>query len=181
MPAHHLNPRSTAFSAIAAAKSAGLDEFISGLPQRYETVIGERGANLSGGQRQRLAIARALVCQPEILIFDEATSHLDTATERAIQESLRTALVGKTVILVAHRLSTIREADHIYVLHQGQVAEEGTHRTLLAGDTRYATLVRAQTHVESDSANCRCHEDAGMHWHANDRLGRLSQPLATAE
>ena len=82
---------------IAAARAAGLDEFIAALPERYETVIGERGANLSGGQRQRLAIARALLRQPEILIFDEATSHLDTATERAIQESLRTLLAGKTV------------------------------------------------------------------------------------
>ena len=110
---------------IEAARAAGLDEFIAGLPERYETVIGERGANLSGGQRQRLAIARALLRQPEILIFDEATSHLDTATERAIQVSLRTALAGKTVVLVAHRLSTIRDADLIYVLHQGRVVEAG--------------------------------------------------------
>ena len=110
---------------IAAARAAGLDEFIAGLPERYETVIGERGANLSGGQRQRLAIARALLRQPEVLIFDEATSHLDTATERAIQQSLRTALAGKTVVLVAHRLSTIREADLIYVLRHGRVAESG--------------------------------------------------------
>ena len=116
----------------AAAKAAGLEEFIASLPDRYETVVGERGANLSGGQRQRLAIARALLRQPDILIFDEATSHLDTATERAIQENLRTALAGKTVMLVAHRLSTIRSADLIYVLHQGRVAEHGTHRQLLA-------------------------------------------------
>jgi ATP-binding cassette subfamily B protein len=86
---------------IAAARAAQLDEFISGLPERYETVIGERGANLSGGQRQRLAIARALLRKPDVLIFDEATSHLDTATERAIQESLGTVLAGKTVVLVA--------------------------------------------------------------------------------
>jgi ATP-binding cassette subfamily B protein len=117
---------------IAAARAAQLDEFISGLPERYDTVIGERGANLSGGQRQRLAIARALLRQPDVLIFDEATSHLDTATERAIQESLKTVLAGKTVVLVAHRLSTVKDADHIYVLHQGRVAEEGTHWQLLA-------------------------------------------------
>ena len=140
---------------IAAARAAGLDDFISTLPQRYETVIGERGANLSGGQRQRLAIARALVCRPEILIFDEATSHLDTATERAIQESLRTALAGKTVILVAHRLSTIREADHIYVLHQGRVVEEGTHRSLLGRSGRYAQLVNAQSDAQA-LAPCQC-------------------------
>src|SRR5262249_31905749 len=96
------------------------------------------------GQRQRLAIARALLRQPEVLIFDEATSHLDTATERAIQENLKTALAGKTVILVAHRLSTIKGADYIYVLHQGRVVEGGTHRQLLGRGGRYAALCQAQ-------------------------------------
>ena len=115
------------------------------MPQRYETVIGERGANLSGGQRQRLAIARALLKQPEVLIFDEATSHLDTATERAIQRNLRTAFAGKTVILVAHRLSTIKDADYIYVLHQGRVVEKGTHRRLMLQEGRYWSLWRSQT------------------------------------
>jgi ABC-type multidrug transport system fused ATPase/permease subunit len=136
---------------IKAARAAGLDEFIAGLPQRYETVIGERGANLSGGQRQRMAIARALLKQPEVLIFDEATSHLDTATERAIQRNLRTAFAGKTVILVAHRLSTIKDADYIYVLHQGRVAEEGTHRRLMLREGRYWSLWRSQTE-ERDAA-----------------------------
>ena len=101
-------------------------------------------ATLSGGQRQRLAIARALLRRPEILIFDEATSHLDTATERAIQVSLRSALAGRTVVLVAHRLSTIRDADLIYVLHRGRVAESGTHRELLAMNGRYTDLCRSQ-------------------------------------
>src|SRR5262249_52292620 len=127
---------------LEAARAAGLLEFIAGLPERFETVIGERGANLSGGQRQRLAIARALLRQPDLLIFDEATSHLDTATERAIQESLRTAAAGKTVVLVAHRLSTVKDADHIYVLHQGRVVEGGTHRDLLAAGGWYARLWR---------------------------------------
>ena len=107
----------------------GLEEFIAGLPERYETVIGERGANLSGGQRQRLAIARALVRRPEVLIFDEATSHLDTATERAIQESLTTVLAGKTVVLVAHRLSTIKKADLIYVLQRGRIVQAARTRS----------------------------------------------------
>jgi HlyB family type I secretion system ABC transporter len=138
-------PGATREEVITAARAAGLDGFIAGLPERYETVIGERGANLSGGQRQRLAIARALLRRPEILIFDEATSHLDTATERVIQENLRVALAGKTVVLVAHRLSTIKDADHIYVLHQGRVAEEGTHRQLLVREGRYWALCRAQT------------------------------------
>jgi ATP-binding cassette subfamily B protein len=129
----------------AAARAAGLEAFITQLPERYETRIGERGANLSGGQRQRLAIARALVCQPEILIFDEATSHLDTATERAIQHSLATVLAGKTVILVAHRLSTVKAADCIYVLQRGRVVQAGTHQELLAQDGMYRTLWRTQT------------------------------------
>jgi ABC-type multidrug transport system fused ATPase/permease subunit len=138
-------PEATLDEVIRAARAAGLDEFVAGLPQRYETVIGERGANLSGGQRQRLAIARALLKQPEILIFDEATSHLDTATERAIQRNLKTAFAGKTVILVAHRLSTIQDADYIFVLHQGRVVERGTHRRLMLQEGRYWSLWRSQT------------------------------------
>jgi ATP-binding cassette subfamily B protein len=148
-------PGATREEVIAAARTAGLEGFIASLPERYETVIGERGANLSGGQRQRLAIARALLRQPEVLIFDEATSHLDTATERAIQESLRTALAGKTVVLVAHRLSTIREADHIYVLHKGQVVEEGTHQQLMVQEGQYWELVRAQTDESESPARSR--------------------------
>jgi ATP-binding cassette subfamily B protein len=138
-------PGATLGEIVAAARAAGLEEFIAGLPGRYDTVVGEHGANLSGGQRQRLAIARALLRGPEVLLFDEATSHLDSETERAIQEGLRTTLAGKTVILVAHRLSTVREADLIYVLHGGRVVEAGTHQQLLACEGRYWSLWRAQT------------------------------------
>jgi ATP-binding cassette subfamily B protein len=130
---------------IETVHASGLDAFVAGLPDRLETIIGERGANLSGGQRQRLAIARALLRRPEILIFDEATSHLDTVTERAIQESLRTALARKTVVLVAHRLSTVKDADVIYVLHRGRVVEQGTHAALLARGGRYAELCWSQS------------------------------------
>lgn len=138
-------PEATQQEVADAARMAGLDGFISGLPQRFDTMIGERGANLSGGQRQRLAIARALLAKPEILIFDEATSHLDTETERAMQRSLKGAFAGKTVVLVAHRLSTIREADLIYVLSQGRVVERGPHAMLLALGGRYSRLYRSQS------------------------------------
>lgn len=137
-------PSATADEIVRAARAAELDEFISGMPDRYETMIGERGANLSGGQRQRLAIARALLMDPEILIFDEATSHLDTATERSIQHNLKESLRGKTVILVAHRLSTICEADNIFVLKSGKVVEQGSHADLIAADGYYTSLHRAQ-------------------------------------
>jgi ATP-binding cassette subfamily B protein len=138
-------PDATLEEVIEAARAAGLDRFVADLPDRYDTVIGERGANLSGGQRQRLAIARALLAQPEVLIFDEATSHLDTATEREIQRNLSAAFEGRTVILVAHRLSTIKDADCIYVLRDGRVAERGTHEELLARRGLYRDLWDAQT------------------------------------
>jgi ATP-binding cassette subfamily B protein len=138
-------PEATLAEVMEVARAAGLEEFIAGLPERYDTVIGERGTNLSGGQRQRLAIARALLRRPDILIFDEATSHLDTATERAIQQNLKKALAGKTVVLVAHRLSTVKDADRIYVLRQGQIVQEGTHQQLVAEEGWYRTLWRFQT------------------------------------
>jgi ATP-binding cassette subfamily B protein len=131
---------------VEAARMAGLEEFIASLPERYETHIGERGANLSGGQRQRLAMARALLRHPELVIFDEATSHLDTVTEQAIQKSLKTALMGKTVVLVAHRLSTVKHADLIYVLHRGRIVQTGTHSQLLEQEGMYRALWQAQTH-----------------------------------
>ena len=137
-------PEATLAEVFQAARAAGLEDFITGLPDRFDTVIGERGANLSGGQRQRLAIARALLRRPDILIFDEATSHLDTATEQAIQTSLRSVLAGRTVVLVAHRLSTIKDADLIYVLHKGRVVEEGTHRELLSANGLYSRIYRYQ-------------------------------------
>jgi ATP-binding cassette subfamily B protein len=130
---------------IDVARAAGLEEFINSLPDRFESAIGERGANLSGGQRQRLAIARALLHRPELLVFDEATSQLDTATEELIQRSLKDRLTDKTVVVVAHRLSTVKGADTIYVMHQGCIVEQGTHAELIAHDGRYARLWRAQT------------------------------------
>jgi ATP-binding cassette subfamily B protein len=129
---------------LAAIRIAGLEEVIAQLPDRLETVVGERGTGLSGGQRQRIAIARAVLKRPDVLLLDEATSHLDSTTETAVQAALDSVLAGKTCVIVAHRLATVRSADLIYVLHAGQVAESGTHQALLASGGRYAALWRAQ-------------------------------------
>jgi ABC-type multidrug transport system fused ATPase/permease subunit len=129
---------------IAAATQAGAHDFVSRLPLGYETVIGERGQGLSGGQRQRIAIARALFGNPRLLILDEATSALDTDSERVIQESLNRILKDRTTVIIAHRLSTVRDADLIVVLDQGRIVETGDHDTLLRQGGLYASLVSRQ-------------------------------------
>jgi subfamily B ATP-binding cassette protein HlyB/CyaB len=128
-----------------AAQLAGAHDFILELPHGYDTVLEERGANLSGGQRQRIAIARALVTNPRILIFDEATSALDYESERVIQSNMRAICQGRTVLIVAHRLSTVRTADRILVMERGQLAEAGTHDALMHHGGLYANLVRQAT------------------------------------
>jgi subfamily B ATP-binding cassette protein HlyB/CyaB len=130
---------------IEAAELAGAHEFIAVLPEGYDTIIGERGASLSGGQRQRIAIARALVGNPRILIFDEATSALDYESEAAIQVNMRRITAGRTVVLIAHRLSTLRDADRIITLEHGKLVEDGTHESLLHAKGRYAELWRLQS------------------------------------
>jgi len=130
---------------VQAAQKAELHSFIEKLPDGYDTIIGERGIKLSGGQRQRLSIARTILKDAPILILDEATSAVDTETERAIQQNLNQLTRGKTAIIIAHRLSTIRHADRIVVLHAGRVAEQGTHEALLAQNGIYADLWRVQT------------------------------------
>ncbi len=130
---------------VAAAKVAEAHEFISQLPQGYDTVVGERGQKLSGGQRQRLSIARAVLTDPPILILDEATSSVDNETEAAIQRSLERIVIGRTTIVIAHRLSTVRNADMIYVLQDGQLIENGRHEDLLLLNGIYASLWRVQT------------------------------------
>jgi ATP-binding cassette, subfamily B, bacterial HlyB/CyaB len=129
---------------ISAAKIGGVHEFVSRLPLGYETVIGERGQGLSGGQRQRIAIARALFRNPRLLILDEATSALDTDNERAIQDSLDRILKDRTTFIIAHRLSTVRDADLIVVLDHGRIVESGSHDALLRQGGLYATLVSRQ-------------------------------------
>jgi ATP-binding cassette subfamily B protein len=129
----------------AAAEAAELGEFIRGLPEGMDTKVGERGLKLSGGERQRVGIARALLADPRVLILDEATSALDSRTEAAIQATLRKARAGRTTLVVAHRLSTIADADEIIVLRRGKVVERGAHAALLEAGGEYAALWRRQT------------------------------------
>jgi len=128
----------------SAAKAAEAHEFIRSLPDGYDTMVGERGVKLSGGQRQRLAIARAILRDPELLVLDEATSDVDTETEMLIQRSLNRLTADRTTLTIAHRLSTIKDADHIVVLEDGRVVEQGTHEDLLAADRLYANLWAVQ-------------------------------------
>lgn len=134
---------------IAAAKLAGAHDFILELPEGYDTIVGERGSTLSGGQRQRLAIARALVTDPRILIFDEATSALDYESERIIQENMAEITKGRTVLIVAHRLSTVRMADRIITIDRGRLVEDGTHDELIRTGGRYSHLHRLQAGISA--------------------------------
>ena len=139
------NPAMPMEQVVAAAKLAGAHEFICKMPRGYDTPIGERGVSLSGGQRQRIAIARALVGDPRILIFDEATSALDYESESVIQANMRDIVQGRTVLIIAHRLSTVRDADRILTIENGVVVEDGSHDDLVARGGRYAMLHRIQS------------------------------------
>jgi subfamily B ATP-binding cassette protein HlyB/CyaB len=136
---------------IQAAKLAGAHEFILELPDGYDTLVGEQGCSLSGGQRQRIAIARALVASPRILIFDEATSALDYESEAVIQRNMAQICQGRTVFIIAHRLSTVRPAHRLYVVEKGEIVEEGSHEELLRVNGFYARLCKLQ---DSDTRTC---------------------------
>ncbi len=144
------NPAMPRAIVMNVAKLAGADEFIAKLPQGYDTIIEERGANLSGGQRQRIAIARALATNPRILILDEATSALDYESERIIQNNMRSIVAGRTVIIIAHRLAAVRPCNRIIGMHQGQIVEQGTHAELL---TREGGLYAYLWSLQNDQAN----------------------------
>jgi len=126
----------------AAARNAAAHDFIEAMPEGYDTKVGEGGLKLSGGQRQRVAIARAMLRNAPILLLDEATSALDAESERQVQESLSRLMKGRTTIVIAHRLSTVVDADRIYVLEKGRVVQSGSHAELLTADGLYAILYR---------------------------------------
>ncbi|WP_431816979.1 ABC transporter ATP-binding protein [Gordonia jacobaea] len=139
-----------------ALRRARLDELVASLPDGLDTIVGERGYRLSGGERQRMTIARLLLAHPAVVILDEATAHLDSTSEAAVQEALAEALEGRTSIVIAHRLSTIRAADQIVVIEAGRVVERGDHRTLLAANGRYAQLYRTQFADASSEQQAEC-------------------------
>lgn len=138
-----------------AARAAGAHEFISNLEDGYDTPVGEQGAKLSGGQRQRISIARALVRDAPILVFDEATSNIDNCTEAIIQRSLHRVTSDRTTLIIAHRLSTVRNADQIIVLDDGEIRERGTHEDLIEADGLYADLWHIQIGEASDRPVCQ--------------------------
>ncbi len=147
---HYGRPDASPEAVIEAAKAAHIHEFIESLPDKYESRVGERGLKLSGGEKQRVAIARAILKNPSILIFDEATSALDSETEKGIQGELDRIARGRTTLVIAHRLSTVMDADQILVLDQGRIVERGTHKALLEQDGAYAQMWALQLQEEAE-------------------------------
>ena len=138
---------------IEAAKNAGAHNFINNMPLGYDTLVGERGMKISGGQRQRIAIARAMLKNAPILLLDEATSSLDTESERFVQNALKKLMVGRTTLVIAHRLSTVIDADLIYVIDQGRILESGTHAQLIKKNGTYKDLYALQFSQKNKKSN----------------------------
>jgi ATP-binding cassette subfamily B protein len=152
-------PEASDAEVMEAARAAHIHDLIESLPKKYASMVGERGLKLSGGEKQRVAIARALLKNPRILIFDEATSALDSRAEKAIQAELERISVGRTTLVIAHRLSTVMDADQILVLSHGRIVERGTHRQLLDAQGEYARMwalqqerARAEAELEKTAA-----------------------------
>ncbi|HMZ52805.1 MAG TPA: ATP-binding cassette domain-containing protein, partial [Candidatus Sumerlaeota bacterium] len=157
-----------------AARLAYCDEFIDKFPNGYDTIVGERGVKLSGGQRQRVAIARALLANPKILILDEATSALDSESEASIQQGLATLMKGRTTFVIAHRLSTVRNATQILVIEDGAIVERGTHGELLAQRGRYHDMYTRQHGLHESLFVCEDEiaDDENEKKNGGDRKGR---------
>jgi subfamily B ATP-binding cassette protein HlyB/CyaB len=164
------NPAAPMEQIVTVAKLAGAHEFIVDLPEAYDTMVGEQGSNLSGGQRQRLAIARALLTNPRILIFDEATSALDYESERIIQDNMTEICKGRTVFIIAHRLSTVRICNRIIVMNKGHIVEQGPHDELLQKQGYYGQLHGYQQHSPQASTATSHPPTASAHQHAAPKL-----------
>ncbi|MFM8805441.1 MAG: DUF1854 domain-containing protein, partial [Planctomycetia bacterium] len=172
-------PQATIEQGLAAAKAAGAHDFLCRQPLAYETLLGEHGAGLSGGEKQRLSIARTLLYDPRVLVLDEATSNIDAEAEKSIQEALAVLVSGRTTIAIAHRLSTLRNADRILAFDRGRLVEQGTHAELLAADGIYARLVRIQTQVSKQPTvdTLLVEERAAPAW--GDGAGTLADSTAS--
>ncbi len=145
-------PGASRAEVVAAAKAANAHDFVTGFPDGYDTMVGERGTGISGGEKQRISIARAILKNPRILILDEATSSVDTETESLIQAAMERLVEGRTTFAIAHRLSTLRKADKLVILEKGEVAELGTHDELMKNNGLYKRLVDMQTQLSKIKA-----------------------------
>jgi ABC-type multidrug transport system fused ATPase/permease subunit len=162
----------------AAARLAQAHEFVENLPRGYQTILGERGASLSGGQRQRLAIARAIVTNPRVLILDDATAAVDPETESLIRRGMRFVMHGRTTFIIAHRISTVKQADLVVVVEQGKVTQTGTHAELMAQDGHYREIAEAQLHGDDAAENLA---DAPSHMKRVQSAGEVEAAILGLE